>query len=227
MEKLDYGKFLEQWTMSTFFSPLWNALSAEAEQRKEAETEFMKEVIVDVNTRLMKLEQIVDHKYMGTDDFKNFLHKTLLKAAIDLRREKMKMFSNIIVNSTLVGNADTKDRWKYLYAETIDKIDDDLFAFLLKIKSRCITKGHELDLGWTGKEPELAAMGFDLAAFRTNADYLMSTGLMTRIHQERHDGKVGVLKISDEYYVTEYGVGFVDYVREYETSEEADAQALD
>lgn len=99
---------------------------------------------MDVNTRLIKLEQIVDHKYMGTDDFKNFLHKTLQKAAIDLRREKMKMFANIIVNSTLVGNADTKDRWKYLYAETIDKIDDDLFAFLLKIKSRCIPK----DTNW-------------------------------------------------------------------------------
>ena len=70
-------------------------------------------------------------------------------------------------------------------------------------------------------------MGFDLAAFRTNADYLMSTGLMTRIHQERPDGKVGVLKISDEYYVTEYGLGFGDYVREYEASEDADAEALD
>lgn len=224
---MDYGKFLEHWTISTVFPSLWNALSAEAEQRKEAEMEFVKEVLVDVNKRLSKLEQIVDKEYMGTDDFRNFLHKTLLKAATDLRREKMKMFANVIVNSTLLGNANMKDRWKYLYAETIDKIDEDLFAFLLKIKSRCITKGYELDLGWTGKEPELAAMGFDLAVFRTNADYLMSTGLMTRIHQERHDGKVGVLKISDEYYVTEYGVGFVDYVREYEASEEADAQALD
>ena len=226
MSKIDYGKFLEQWTMSTFFPPLWNALSAEADQRKEAEMEFVKNVIVDVNTKLTKLERIVDNEYMETDDFKNFFHKTLLKAAVDLRREKMKMFANIIVNSTLVGNASTKDRWKYLYAETIDKIDENLFDFLLKIKSRCISKGHELDLGWTGKEPELATMGLDLVTFRTNADYLMGTGLMTRIHQERHDGNSGSLVISDEYYVTEFGVGFVEYVKEYNASEEADAEVV-
>ena len=226
MGKNDYGKFLEQWSISTLFPPLGNALSAEAEQRKEAEMEFVKEIIVDVNTRLTKLERIVDQIYMGTDDFKNFFHKTLQKASNDLRREKMNMFANIIVNSTLVGNASTKDRWKYLYAETIDKIDKDLFAFLLKIKSRCISKGHELDLGWTGKEPELATMGLDLVTFRTNADYLMGTGLMTRIHQERHDGNSGSLVISDEYYVTEFGVGFVEYVKEYNASEEADAEVV-
>lgn len=225
MDKLDYRKFLEQWTMSTFFPPLWNALAAEADQRKEAEMEFVKEVIVDVNTRLLQLERVVDQEYMKTDDFKNFFHKTLQKTAIDLRREKMKMFANIIVNSTLVGNANTKDRWKYLYAETIDKIDEDLFAFLLRVKSRCISKGHELDLGWIGKEPELAAMGVDLVTFRTNADYLMSTGLMTRIHQRRYEN-MG-LTLSDEYYVTEFGVSFVEYVREYDASEEADAEAVE
>ena len=67
-------------------------------------------------------------------------------------------------------------------------MDEALFAFLLVVKSRSITKGHELDYGWTGKEPELVAMGIDQTTFRTNADYLMSTGLMTRIHQIRYDG---------------------------------------
>lgn len=223
---MDYGKFLEQWTMSTYFPPLWNALAAEADQRREAEIDFVKEVIVDVNTRLTKLERIVDKEYMGTDDFKNFFHKTLLKASIDLRMEKKKMFANIIVNSTLVGNANTKDRWKYLYAETIDKIDEDLFAFLLRIKSRCISKGHELDLGWTGKEPELSAMGIDLTTFRTNGDYLMSTGLMTRIHQSRYEKENHGIKVQDEYYVTEFGVGFIEYVREHDASEEADAEVV-
>lgn len=224
---MDYGKFLEKLTTTALFPPLAHALATEQEQRKEVEIEFVKEVVVDVNTRLTKLESIVDKEYMGTDDFKNFFHKTLLKAAIDLRMEKKKMFANIIVNSTLVGNANTKDRWKYLYAETIDKIDEDLFAFLLRIKSRCISKGHELDLGWTGKEPELSAMGYDLATFRTNADYLMSTGLMTRIHLERFGDNDGVLNISDEYYVTEFGAGFVEYVREHDVSEEADAEVVE
>lgn len=223
---MDYGQFLEHWSISTLFPPLWNALSAEAEQRKEAEMEFVKEVLVDVNTRLIKLESVVDQDYMKTDDFKNFFHKMLLKAAIDLRKEKMKLFTNIIVNSTLVGKANTQDRWKYLYAETIDKIDEDLFAFLLRIKSRCITKGHELDLGWTGKEPELSAMGFDLTTFRTNADYLMSTGLMTRIHQSRYEEKTQMINMQDEYYVTEFGIGFIEYVKEYDAILDAEAELL-
>ena len=226
MDKLDYGKFLEQWTISTFFPPLWNALAAEADQRREAEMEFVKEIIMDVNTRLKKLERIVDQEYMMTDDFKNFFHKTLQEAAIDLRREKMKMFANIIVNSTLVSNANTKDRWKYLYAETIAKIDEELFAFLLKLKSRSITKGHELNYGWTGKEQELIEMGIDITTFRTNGDYLMSTGLMTRVHQSRYEKENQGINFQDEYYVTEFGVGFIEYVREYEASEEAEAELL-
>ena len=223
---MECGKFLETWSMSTFFPPLWNALAAEMEQRKEEEMNFVKEVVVDVNTRLIELEQKVDQLYLRTNDFKNFLHKVLLKASIDLRREKKSLFANIIVNSTLIINANPEDRWKYLYAETIDKIDEELFAFLLKVKSRCISKGHELGYGWTGKEPELTAMGLDLTTFRTNADYLMGTGLMTRIHQERHNNKTGVLVIQDEYYVTEFGSGFIEYIREYDASEKADAVSV-
>lgn len=164
---MDFGRFLEQWTVSTFFPPLWNALAAEKEQRNTAEMEFVKEVLVDVN-----------------------------------------------------------DRWKYLYGETIDKIDVELFRFLLNVKSRCITKGKELDLGWTGKEPELAAMGIDQTTFRTNADYLMSTGLMTRIHQTRHNAQTHSLLVQDEYYVTEFGTGFIGFVRERDDVAESEYEEV-
>ena len=98
---MDFGRFLEQWTVSTFFPPLWNALAAEKEQRNTAEMDFVKEVLVDVNERMMRLEKLVDEEYMKTEDFRNFLHKMLLKAALDLRREKKKLFANVIVNATL------------------------------------------------------------------------------------------------------------------------------
>lgn len=216
---MDFGRFLEQWTVSTVFPPLWNALAAEKEQRKTAEMDFVKEVLVDVNERMVRLEKLVDEEYMKTEDFRNFLHKMLLKAALDLRREKKNLFANVIVNATLREFADVNDRWKYLYGETIDKIDVELFRFLLNVKSRCITKGKELDYGWTGKEPELLTMGIDQTTFRTNADYLMSTGLMTRIHQMRYDGAQSSITPQDEYYVTEFGMGFVDFVRERESVE--------
>lgn len=216
---MDFGRFLEQWTVSTVFPPLWNALTAEKEQRNTAEMDFVKEVLVDVNERMVRLEKLVDEEYMKTEDFRNFLHKMLLKAALDLRREKKNLFANVIVNATLREFADVNDRWKYLYGETIDKIDVELFRFLLNVKSRCITKGKELDYGWTGKEPELLTMGIDQTTFRTNADYLMSTGLMTRIHQMRYDGAQSSITPQDEYYVTEFGMGFVDFVRERESVE--------
>lgn len=216
---MDFGRFLGQWTVSTFFPPLWNALAAEKEQRNTAEMDFVKEVLVDVNERMVRLEKLVDEEYMKTEDFRNFLHKMLLKAALDLRREKKNLFANVIVNATLREFADVNDRWKYLYGETIDKIDVELFRFLMNVKSRCITKGKELDYGWTGKESELLAMGIDQTTFRTNADYLMSTGLMTRIHQMRYDGAQSSITPQDEYYVTEFGMGFIDFVRERESVE--------
>ena len=221
---MDFGRFLEQWTVSTVFPPLWNALAAEKEQRNTAEMDFVKEVLVDVNERMVRLEKLVDEEYMKTEDFRNFLHKMLLKAALDLRREKKNLFANVIVNATLREFADVNDRWKYLYGETIDKIDVELFRFLLNVKSRCITKGKELDYGWTGKEPELLTMGIDQTTFRTNADYLMSTGLMTRIHQMRYDGAQSSITPQDEYYVTEFGMGFVDFVRERESVEFAEVE---
>ena len=221
---MDFGRFLEQWTVSTFFPPLWNALAAEKEQRNTAEMDFVKEVLVDVNERMVRLEKLVDEEYMKTEDFRNFLHKMLLKAALDLRREKKNLFANVIVNASLREFADENDRWKYLYGETIDKIDVELFRFLMNVKSRCITKGKELDYGWTGKEPELLTMGIDQTTFRTNADYLMSTGLMTRIHQMRYDGAQSSITPQDEYYVTEFGMGFVDFVRERESVEFAEVE---
>ena len=48
---MDFCRFLEQWTVSTVFPPLWNALAAEKEQRNTAEMDFVKEVLVDYSTR--------------------------------------------------------------------------------------------------------------------------------------------------------------------------------
>ena len=50
--------------------------------------------------------------------------------------------------------------------------------------------------------------------FRFNADYLLSLGLIVRLHFERFDDKNGSLAITDEYYVTEYGAEFVNFVSE-------------
>lgn len=111
---------------------------------------------------------------MKTDDFINFLHKTLIKAALDLRNEKKRLFANIIVNSALIGNADVNDGRKYLFDETIDKIDEKLFEFLVRLKSRYLTvEEDEKHEGWKGNEEELTLLGVDEKTFRFNVDYLL------------------------------------------------------
>lgn len=61
---MDFGRSLEQWTVSTFFPPLWNALTAEKEQRNTAETDFVKEVIVGSAMKEM-VANLMQVFYMG------------------------------------------------------------------------------------------------------------------------------------------------------------------
>ena len=223
MDSKEICKVLE---MSNMGSKYAKAIVNSVVKRIELEREYIQSLVNEIDKRMDNLEYLIDKKYVVSEDFQNFIIKTLRQASNDIRKEKLKLFANVIVNSSLIGKANTEDRWKYLYAEAIDKIDEVLFAFLLVVKSRSITKGHELDYGWTGREPELKAKGIDLTTFRTNGDYLMSTGLMTRIHQTRYEKENKGIKVQDEYYVTEFGVGFIEYVREYEASAEAEVELL-
>lgn len=203
--------------ISNMHSLLKAVLEARASAKNEEAHRFIQEVVVEVNTKLWRLEQRLDKEYMRTEDFINFFHKTLVMAALDQRREKIKLFANIIVNSALIGNADANDGRKYLFDETIDKIDEKLFKFLLRMKSRCLTADDDNNEGWKGTDEELAILGVDDRTFRFNADYLLGVGVVVRVprfHMEENDG---ALYYTNEYYVTQYGLEFVEYVREQES----------
>lgn len=129
------------------------------------------------------------------------------------RNLRKKLFSNIIVNSALKENTSKDYNRKYLYLDTIDKIDEHLFSFLCLLKSRCISKGKVIGFGWQGNEPEPKRMGI-LEKFRFNADYLLSLGVMIRLSQRRYINEGQSTRITDEFYVTEYGVEFVNFVSE-------------
>lgn len=182
-------------------------------KRLNAELRFVKDVVIEVNTKVWKLEQRLNAEYMNSDEYANFVYNALRKAANDLRKEKIKLFANIIVNAALKENTEKEYNRKYLYLDTIDKIDEHLFRFVCLLKSRCISRGKEIGKGWKGDEPELKQMGI-YDEFRFNADYLLSLGLIVRLHLERHDNAEDMLLISDEYYVTEYGAEFVDFISE-------------
>ena len=221
MNDNDYINSIEELAISNLHPLLGKALTSRASAKNNEAHRFIQDVLIDVNTRLWRLENRLDKEYMKTEDFVNFLHKTLVKVALDLRKEKLKLFSNIIVNSTLKGNADENDGRKYLFDETIDKIDEKLFDFLLRMKTRFLSTDEEDKEGWKGTDDELAILGVDDKTFSFNADYLLGVGVVVRVprfHMEENDG---ALYYTNEYYVTQYGLEFVEYVRDQETLENA------
>lgn len=196
------------------FNPITNAIfTGVTTYRGEIEMRFVKEVIMGVNARINKLEQRIDKEYIKSDDYMNFLYKTLGKSAGDVRKEKLKMFANIIVNSALIGRANIKDGNKYLYDETIDKIDDSLFEFLLRLCSRGMLYDKNRNAGWRGNDEDLKQLCVDERTFFFYADYLLSVGVLVRLPNFEIDDN-GVMSYYAEYMVTQYGYDFVEYVRD-------------
>lgn len=182
--------------------------------RNEIEMRFMKDIIFGVNERIQRLEQRLDKNYIQSDDYKNFLIKTLRMATSDVRQEKLRLFANIIVNAALEDRADEKDGRKYLYDETIEKIDEGLFMFLLRMSSRTLD-GLDIDTkGWTGEEEELEILGVSDKDFHFNAEYLLSVGVVVRLPRFKYSGETGMLSYHEEYFVSQYGRDFVEYVKD-------------
>ena len=83
------------------------------------------------------------------------------------------------------------------------------------MKSRSLTtENDENNKGWIGNEEELAFLGVDDKTFRFNVDYLLGVGVVVRI--PRFNVKEGTLYYTNDYYVTQYGLEFVEYVKEQE-----------
>lgn len=182
--------------------------------RSELEMRFIKDVIVNVNERVYRLEQKLDREYMKSDDYMNFLYKTIRMAASDIRKEKVNLFANIIVNSAMIELADENDRRKYLFDETIDKLDEKLFAFLQKASTRDLEGMGLEDRGWQDIDEDLKFLGVSEKQFQFNAEYLLSVGVMVRLPKFELNGETGHLLYHEEYFVTQYGKEFVEFVRE-------------
>ena len=82
--------------------------------RNDLEMRFVKDVIVGVNERIYRLEEKLNKEYMKSEDYMNFLYKTLQMAASDVRKEKLNLFATLMVNAALIENADENDGRKYL-----------------------------------------------------------------------------------------------------------------
>jgi len=173
---------------------------------------IMREIVLGIDERVSRLEESIDKEYIKSDDYKNFMLKTMRMVSNDERHEKLNLFANIMVNAALIENSDEKDGRKYLFDETIDKLDDKLFGFLLRLSTLKIAADNQKSAGWRGDETDLELLGVDESTFFFYADYLLSVGVLVRYPEM--EVKEGALSYHPEYYVTQYGLDFVEYVRE-------------
>ena len=74
--------------------------------------------------------------------------------------------------------------------------------------------GNNINDGWKGDEEDLRILGVDEKSFFYNADYLMSVGVIVRL--PRFNVNNGRMLYHDEYFISQYGQAFVDYVKEQE-----------
>ena len=60
----------------------------------------------------------------------------------------------------------------------------------------------------------MAILGVDDRTFSFYADYLLGVGVVVRIPRFHMGDNDGGLYYTNEYYVTQYGVEFVEYVKD-------------
>ena len=100
----------------------------------------------------------------------------------------------------------TPDEWRQWYAEYQARLDE--------IKEAVLTTDEDNNEGWKGTDEELTILGVDDRTFRFNADYLLGVGVVVRIPRFDMNDDDGTLYYTNEYYVTQYGLEFVEYVKE-------------
>ena len=100
------------------------------------------------------------------------------------------------------------------------------FEFLLRVSGRDLEGLGLEDKGWRGTDDELKLLGVDDKTFQFNSEYLLSVGVMVRLPKFEFKGETGHLIYHEEYFVTQYGKEFVEYVRDQELMEEVVAEEM-
>ena len=88
-------------------------------------------------------------------------------------------------------------------------IDNDSYLIWLPF-----TSGDKDVEGWKGTDDDLAILGVDDRTFSFYADYLLGVGVVVRIPRFHMGDNDGGLYYTNEYYVTQYGLEFVEYVKD-------------
>lgn len=186
-------------------SSIYNAYSAFS---NHVAHKALRITLIELSNRLSELEQYIVRDSLYSDEFKNFSYKVFLKATEEIRTEKLKLFAQFLAQSVLPSNIGNTD--KYLFLETLDKVNLEQLLFIEMLKGDTIDVDYQ-NTGWTGKEDELKNQGITQERFLFLADYLTNIGLVSRI--EKFKVEEGMLYMWREYFVSSYGLSFLSYLK--------------
>lgn len=112
------------------FSVIGGCLTARAAKLFRERVElFMQETV----HKLKLLESLIDHDFLGSEEFAYLGYRAVEKAGMTYQKEKIEYFSNIIVNAATIKHSELE------YKEQFLKIVDDLNPIHIQIL-RCIIK---------------------------------------------------------------------------------------
>ena len=81
MEDKNLIKAVEDATLDNMFPMLKSALSFGDAAKEKQSKRFIQDVVVEINTKLWRLEQRVDKEYMKTEDFVNLRDQEAMELA--------------------------------------------------------------------------------------------------------------------------------------------------
>lgn len=170
----------------------------------------IRKVLYQLSDKIDELENLVDRNYLQSDEFKNLSYRTFMKAVAEIREEKLIMFADFLARSALPINIEVAD--KYMFLETLDKIDVDHICFLNKLSVRSALNDVEKVIGWRGEEKDLIVLGVNQERFFLLCDYLANVGLISRIEKFEIIPESGMLCMTREYFVSYYGMVFLKFI---------------
>lgn len=133
-------------------NPITNAVAASVSSYMTARREKQQQgFLAQISKKVDELAAHIDIDYFQTEEFCAMASKALIKIMMDLREEKVRIYANLLVSSAVDQNIKCDD--KFMFLETLDKIDEAHLLFLRKLTRRpCDLSSNEM--GWTGADDE-------------------------------------------------------------------------
>lgn len=168
----------------------------------------IQKVLEEFSKRISKIENIINKDYLQSNEFNSLSYRTFIKAATEVRNEKLEIFAIFLTQSVLLKDVEISD--KFMFLETLDKIDIEHIYFLQRLSGRNTFKDFEHDKGWQGEKEELIELNIVRERFFLLCDYLTNIGLVSRIEKFRIEE--GCLYMNREYFVSIYGMELLRFI---------------